>query len=182
MAMVIVDHIHRPTMPRVDGISQGISVVVSTTVESGEDHNAIVEALCNLFPDFPTHNMPERNSFPINRETIELKAEGLSMTHLLELAAQERVLDTALDSMSMRIGENATKFRLSRQAALAGKVSFAVLGEVPLGGTIAVTLSGEELGEWLQEATWHPGREQVPREINDDLSMRGDGHAITWLS
>ena len=51
----------------------------------------------------------------------------------------------------------------------------------PLGGVINVELSGENLADWLEAATWHKGRDAVPKKINDERKMEVDGEASTWI-
>ena len=39
----------------------------------------------------------------------------------------------------------------------------------------------DDLVEWIQEATWHSGRRDVPRVVGDELSMRSDGGVTEWF-
>ena len=183
MAIVIVGHFLTPDMPRPDGIGQGINVKVSTELGPGENYARVLQAVHNMFPDFPREEIPGNNEFPSNREKIILSAEGLSIATLLDAAAEQRVLDTALDSMSQsgEITDRVSQFSISRQAAYAGKLSFSVFDEHQLGGVITIKLEGEDLVTWIEEATWHPGRDEIPRSIGDDLSMNQDGTPITWM-
>ena len=54
-------------------------------------------------------------------------------------------------------------------------------GENPVGGTIHIQMKSEDLASWIEEATWHPGRHEIPREIGDDFSMSGDGSVTEWF-
>ena len=170
-------------MPRPDGIGQGINVEVSTELAAGENYARVLEAVQNIFPDFPEQEIPENDKFPSNREQMTLSAGGLSIAKLLDTAAEQQVLDTALDSMSQsgKTTDRNAQFGISRQAAFAGKLSFAVFDEQQLGGVITIKLEGEDLLAWIEEATWHPGRDEIPRTIGDDLSMNQDGTPITWI-
>ena len=80
----------------------------------------------------------------------------------------------------MNLQGDSTHFQLSRQAAFVGKVAF-VVEEVPLGGVMKVSLQGEDLGLWLEQATWHEGRNNIPRSLGDDLSMDEDGTPVEWF-
>ena len=80
----------------------------------------------------------------------------------------------------MKAHEGGTVFYLSRQSASIGKVSF-VLERNALGGLIEVTLEGEDIEIWLEQQTWHIGRERVPREVGDEYSMDSDGDAAEWF-
>ena len=99
----------------------------------------------------------------------------------MKLLHKQRILDTALDAMSKNLQDRTTVFELSRQAALAGIVSFPLPNEIPLGGVFTVTLVGDDLNDWLEAATWHAGRDSVPRTIGDDNTMAVDGEAATWV-
>ena len=80
----------------------------------------------------------------------------------------------------MNLDDNTTSFQILRQAAIAGKVAFNLTEQNPLGGVIEITLSGDDLETWIEAATWHKGRDTVPRRINDDRKMQIDGEASTW--
>jgi len=82
--------------------------------------------------------------------------------------------------MSLQANEGGTVFSLSRQSASIGKVSFD-LGENPLGGTMEVSLAGRDIILWLEQATWHKGRDVVPREVGDELAMSETGEASEWF-
>ena len=41
---------------------------------------------------------------------------------------------------------------------MAGKVAFPLPDDNPLGGVITIEIGGENLGDWLEAATWHSGR------------------------
>ena len=90
-------------------------------------------------------------------------------------------MDTALDSMGKNLQNRTTSFELSRQAAMVGKIAFPLPGDIPLGGVITVTLTSDDLGDWLEAATWHSGRDTVPRSIGDENTMAEDGEAATWV-
>jgi predicted RNA binding protein with dsRBD fold (UPF0201 family) len=98
----------------------------------------------------------------------------------MSILRESRVLDTALDAMAMNADEEGTFFSLSRQSASIGKVSF-VLEESPLGGTMEISLNGSEIILWLEQATWHNGRDIVPREVGDELAMSETGEATEWF-
>jgi predicted RNA binding protein with dsRBD fold (UPF0201 family) len=93
----------------------------------------------------------------------------------------QRILDTALDAMGRHFKGNTTVFQIARQAALSSKVAFPLPGELPLGGVIEVTLRSPNLNDWLHAATWHKGRDSVPRTIDDERAMATDGDASTWV-
>ena len=156
-------------------------VIVSTRVMSHEIGGVCVKAVQNIFPDFFIENVPDEEHFPVNREIVEITCEGLAPDRLLELLAAQRILDTALDAMSLNLQATSTSFLISRQAALSSKVAFVLETERTIGGVIEVVLESEDLVDWLQEATWHPGRREIPRTVGDDLSMRSDGSVTEWF-
>jgi predicted RNA binding protein with dsRBD fold (UPF0201 family) len=163
---------------RLSAVGEGISVRVTTFIDGANDPVLVLEALQNIFPEIETQ-LPEKPEFPSEKST-KIDFEGISLATYLEKLHQQRILDTAMDHMSRRIFDNRTTFDLSRQAALVGKVSFPIPGEIPLGGVITVELAGTDLSDWIEAATWHRGRVSIPRNIGDDFRMRFDGDAITW--
>ena len=80
----------------------------------------------------------------------------------------------------LNLESDKTYFFISRQAAIAGKVSFIVDGK-NLGGVIRIDVSGEDLDIWLEQQTWHEGRNQIPRYTGDELAMRNDGEPSEWF-
>jgi len=157
-------------------------VSVSTTVMSHEDGAACVDAVRRLFPNFlPNFEANEPAGFPAANGRVQLDCDDCDTVAFIEQMAEARILDTGLDAMSMHLKGRETWFLLSRQAAVAGKVAFVLPGERSLGGVIRVKLQGADLGEWLTEATWHPGRLDVPRDVADDVSMRRDGAVTEWF-
>ena len=44
-----------------------------------------------------------------------------------------------------------------------------------------VGLTGENLAVWLEEQTWHAGRNSIPRSVGDDLAMSDDGETVEWF-
>ncbi len=167
-------------MPRLKltGIDEGYSVVVSSRLLGADDPELVMDAIMNIFPDF-TCGLPEGPTFPSEQDDI-LASDGISMQTFLESIHKQSILDTALDYMSSNLDETGTVFHISRQAALAGKVAFPLPGDNPLGGVITIEIEGENLSDWLEAATWHSGRENIPRSIGDEFSMRNDGDSVAW--
>ena len=155
-------------------------ILVSTIVRSHDDPNKVVQSVRSIFPEWSPKSTLEKSDFPINRDSEEISGSVDSLDNLLSILRDSRVLDTALDAMAMQADEEGTVFSLSRQSASIGKVSF-VLGESPLGGTMEISLTGREIVIWLEQATWHTGRDIVPREVGDELAMTEDGVASEWL-
>tara|TARA_B100000676_G_scaffold226618_1_gene224420 strand:+ start:1303 stop:1662 length:360 start_codon:yes stop_codon:yes gene_type:complete len=116
----------------------------------------------------------------VTRSSEVVSAEIQSIDGFLSILRENRVLDTALDAMAMKAHEGGTVFYLSRQSASIGKVSF-VLEQNALGGLIEVTLEGSDIEIWLEQQTWHIGREKVPRVVGDEYSMSSDGDAAEWF-
>ncbi len=151
------------------------------TVLSGADSpQKVMQAVHSFFPEAKVETMPDEPSFGSAVDAL-WSFEGLPMQTFLAALHEQRILDTALDFMSRNIVEEHTEFTISRQAAVVEKVSFPIPGKEPVGGVITVRLEGSGLKEWLEAATWHNGRAQVPRTINDERSMLDDGEASTWL-
>ena len=153
---------------------------VSTLIRSHDDPDKVKDSVTSIFPDWEPSNFPEKSSFPVTRSSEVISAEIESIDDLLSILRENRVLDTALDAMAMNAHEGGTVFYLSRQSASIGKVSFILEGNA-LGGLIEVTLDGTDIEMWLEQQTWHVGRESIPREVGDEYSMYSDGDASEWF-
>lgn len=162
-----------------NGVDEGVKVVVSTKVSGAESPMLVIESIQNIFPDF-------NNQFDIDEPSFgkpsdyQLSQENLSMNTFLRLIHQQAILDTALDVMSLNLVDNHTSFEILRQASMVNKVAFNLSDQNPLGGVIKIELSGEDLPAWIEAATWHKGRDVVPRRIDDERTMNSDGEASTW--
>ena len=161
--------------------------MVTASVEAGlaptDDAVLVRNALLELFPSSELPDVEPRPVFPISETTGVLYARNVELTRLQERLQEQRICDTALDTMAFALDEDgqSTCFSISRQAALAGKVAFVLPGERVLGGTFEVSISGEGLAEWIEEFTWHPGRGSVPRNVADEVAMRSDGSSRDWF-
>ena len=164
-------------------------VTVSTSVSTHEDAHKCIEAVQRIFPDFQPEGEFNIEKFPIQRDSVQISQEGVAPDLFLQLLSEQRILDTALDAMSLNLNygtrghdsEFITSFLISRQAALMQKVAFVLESERTVGGVIEVTIHSEDLPSWLQESTWHPGRREIPRSVGDDVSMRPDGTVTEWF-
>ena len=156
------------------------TISVSTVVRPHEDPRKVGESVLALFPDWNPEALPAEQGFPSTREAVELSSSAGSLDVVLMKVREQRVLDTALDAMAMGLDGDSTTFSLSRQSALAGKVSFVLDGEL-MGGTMQVVVEGEDLGLWLEQLTWHSGRDTVPRSAGDEYSMSPGGAPNEWF-
>ena len=155
-------------------------ILVSTIVRSHDDPNKVVDSVRSIFPEWSPKRTLEKSDFPLRRDSEEIGGNVDSLDNLLSILRDNRVLDTALDAMAMQADEEGTVFSLSRQSASIGKVSFVLEGN-PLGGTMEVSLTGRDIVIWLEQATWHNGRDIVPRVVGDELAMTEDGEASEWF-
>ena len=155
-------------------------ILVSTVVRSHDDPNKVVDSVRSIFPEWSPKRTLEKSDFPLRRDSEEISGNVDSLDNLLAILRDNRVLDTALDAMAMQADEEGTVFRLSRQSASIGKVSFVLEGNT-LGGTMEISLTGRDIVIWLEQATWHNGRDIVPREVGDELAMTEDGEASEWF-
>jgi len=153
---------------------------VSTMVRSHDDPIKVVDSIRSVFPEWNPEGIPDQSDFPISRESEIISESVDSLDNLLSILRENRILDTALDAMAMEADDEGTVFRISRQSASIGKISF-VLGESPLGGTMEVSLNGSDVVLWLEQNTWHRGRDDVPREVGDELAMATSGEASEWF-
>ena len=157
-----------------------MEIVVATTLLNHERPDLVLDAVRKMFPDWSPENMPEREVFPTNSSSVRLVSNVESLGTMIEEARDHRILDTALDAMTLNSDGEISTFSLSRQAAAAGKCSF-VVDESPLGGTIDITIKKNDLDGYLTNLTDHPGRDSVPRRPGDDLAMNEDGSSTEWI-
>ena len=160
------------------GVGEGLSVSVTSILTGADQPQKVLTSIQNLFPSF-TCTLPDDAAFPVERE-ISLASENIKLDTFLNRINDQKTLDTALDAMSFHLENDSTIFHISRQAALANKVAFPLPDDSPLGGLITVEISGIDLADWLEAATWHSGRETIPRQIGDEYGMDEDGDAVTW--
>jgi len=155
-------------------------ISVSTVVQPHEDPHRVVEAVREMFPDWSPDLVPSNTDFPNDRVSVMMTGSSESLDTLMEAIRNQRILDTALDAMTMELDGGSTGFALSRQAALAGKASF-VISERAIGGEMRVGLTGDDLANWLEQRTWHAGRDSVPRSVGDGLAMTDEGEPVEWF-
>ncbi len=164
---------------RLTGIGEGFSTQIRTTLSGADSPRRVLEAVQSLFPDI--EHEPEEEPCFGKPTSLTWTFEDISLGPFLQLLHEQRILDTALDAMSMSLTDKSTSFYVSRLAALAGKIAFPIPGDEPLGGVVQVSISGDGLDDWLQAATWHAGRSQIPRHIKDEHGMDEDGESTTWV-
>lgn len=155
-------------------------ITVSSIVETYEDPDKVVSSIKEIFPCWNPDSIIDQTEFPSTREPVLISGATNSLDGLLSIVRDNRTLDTALDSMAMNSSDNLASFSISRQSASIGKISF-TLGERPLGGTIEVSLEGEDVRLWLEQQTWHSGRDKIPRSIGDEVSMGKEGTPSEWF-
>ena len=160
-----------------------IRCVISTKIQGADSPESIIQSILNIFPtvDIGSSELAEP-SFPNKLKGYEISFECNTIDEFIDKISKQRILDTALDAMSHNLHDTSTWFHISRQAALANKVAFNLRNEYPLGGTLKVELTKDDLPIWLEDITWHSGREEIPRFIGDDYSMRKDGLSREWFS
>ena len=155
---------------------------LTTMLHAMDSYALVCESIEQLFPacEFPERSdgEPEFPSHPVRSEVC---IEDVDLSTFLEKVSNQRISDSAMDCMAENLVEDETRFRLSRQAALAGKISFVLAGEQAPGGVLEINLEGEHLAAWIEQATWHRGRDYVERFVGDENSMRRDGTPQEWF-
>ncbi len=120
-----------------------IEISVHASVRPTERVENIVSAIENIFPGL---------IMDIREDRIEAYDGPDSMTSFHKLLREQMILDTARSvMMNGRVGD-ATRFRLNKQAAFMGKVSFPV-EEEPLGSLHVQITGGERVIDWLAPQT-----------------------------
>lgn len=162
-----------------NGIDEGIMTTISSSVNGPESPQLVLTSIKNIFPEFNSDAVTQEPSFG-NPSNYVFRQDNISLNNFLSMIRKQAILDTALDVLSMNLKDNYTSFQILRQAAIAGKIAFNLTQKNPLGGVIEVELTGDDLETWIEAATWHKGRDTVPRKINDERTMEHDGEASTW--
>jgi predicted RNA binding protein with dsRBD fold (UPF0201 family) len=155
-------------------------ITISSIVQPYEDLEKIIQSIKVFFPDCEIKKNLGKEEFPTENVEEEIYGKSCSLEYLLNQIRIQRILDTALDVMTLNCDSDSTYFHISRQAAVAGKVSF-VVDEKTLGGMIKINISGEDIDIWLEQQTWHEGRNEIPRFSGDELAMRSDGEPTEWF-
>jgi len=158
----------------------GPDVRIRSRVGAHESLSSVIEAIKVLFPDFNPDNEVNETGFPRENAWIDLHGDGGSMARFVQALRDQRILDTGMDAMTMDSTDQSTLFRLSRQAAIVGKVGFVLEGEASFGGHFEVLLESTELIHWIEKATFHEGRNHVPRSVGDGYGMEMDGASREW--
>ncbi|MEI6796068.1 MAG: RNA-binding domain-containing protein [Methanomassiliicoccales archaeon] len=103
-------------------------VTVTTPLYPTEDRGKVLSALRAIFPE---------GSVEADASTIRITSDSLD--NYSELVRKQRILDTARAALRRFMAGGKTSFRLNKQAATAGSISFEE-GRQPLG---AITVSVE---------------------------------------
>ncbi len=155
-------------------------ITINTKIMPYEDSDAVISSITNIFPDLKYDLVPNDESFPAKRKIINFTGISNNFGIFKEAVSRQQILDTAFDVMTKNLNVNITTFMISRQASIKGKISFILDGK-PLGGLLNITLEKDNLEIWLEDQTWHHGREDIPRQMDDEFAMRGDGEPVEWF-
>ena len=114
-----------------------VSISVSCPVFPSEDPEKVRQAIMNIFPDAA-----------ISVNGNEMNASPANMEHFGEQIRKQKILDTARSVMIKGRRGDRSVFRLNKQAAYAGKISFAE--ERTVLGTMNVTVEAENITEFIE--------------------------------
>jgi predicted RNA binding protein with dsRBD fold (UPF0201 family) len=118
-------------------------ISIYALIRPTEDGQKVVTAVENIFPGVRVEILGDR---------LEAHGGEESLKNFHLLLRQQRILDTARAAMLRnRIGK-AIQFRLSKQAAFAGRANFPP-EEEPLGSLHVQIAGGERLIDWLAPPT-----------------------------
>ena len=76
-------------------------IVVATTLLPHEHPELVVAATRKFFPDWHPEEIPTRNKFPSPSTPIRMISDVMSLNEIIENCRKHRILDTALDAMTM---------------------------------------------------------------------------------
>ena len=148
-----------------------IRCTIEINLQPEHEMKKISSAVKALFPDAPVQSEPR--AFPVSQKSRTYSHTTFDMSSFVEKLQNQRILDTAMDIMSLKCDDEKTEFLISNSAALAGKINFVLENDVePTGGVAKITLEGKRLQHWIEEITWHGGRTKFPRHIGDEMSFR----------
>ncbi len=138
---------------------------VETEVRPTENPEKVIKAVLNIF-DLSR----EVKLIKSGEERYFVVAESRSISSLFkfyEKLRQERILDTARGLLLSSLRDNMLSFKLNKQVAYAGHVSFVTADDESPLGAISVTIISEKLREivdWLTPKT-SKGRPLWEREV-----------------
>lgn len=121
---------------------QKIKIVAQMPIFPTEDEKCLINSLENLFPDM---------EIEINDEKKILIGNGNSVENFSELLKRQRIRDTARTIMVRGINGDKTRFKLNKQAVVAGKINFVGAREPQVLGEISVTITGTNINELIDE-------------------------------
>ena len=120
-----------------------IEIFVSSSVRPTERVDRVVSAIENIFPGLV---------MDIRSDRIEAYDGPESLRVMHDLLRRQKILDAARSEMLRGLVEDSTSFRLNKQAALMGIVSFPAEEEA-LGSLHIRITGGERVIDWLAPRT-----------------------------
>ena len=120
-----------------------IEIFVSSSVRPTERVDRVVSAIENIFPGLV---------MDIRSDRIEAYDGPESLRVMHDLLRRQKILDAARSEMLRGLVEDSTSFRLNKQAALMGVISFPA-EEEPLGSIHVRITGGERVIDWLAPRT-----------------------------
>ena len=120
-----------------------IEIFVSSSVRPTERVDRVVSAIENIFPGLV---------MDIRSDRIEAYDGPESLRVMHDLLRRQKILDAARSEMLRGLVDDATSFRLNKQAALMGIVSFPAEEEA-LGSLHIRITGGERVIDWLAPRT-----------------------------
>ena len=87
---------------RLSGTGEGFATVVRTTLSGADSPRKVLNALQRIFPDAEVNELPAEPSFG-SASNQAWSFENLSLATFLNQLHEQRILDTALDAMSLNM-------------------------------------------------------------------------------
>ncbi len=116
----------------------GLKIKISTRIYPTEKEDVIRKAILSIFPDAN-----------IKREEDYLIGYSSSMENFGKILREMRIRDAARGVFLSNLKGNKLIFRINKQVATKGKISFSV-GDVPL-GDITVIVEGDDLEDLIDK-------------------------------
>ena len=102
------------TRLRLTGTGEGFSTTVRTVLSGADSPQRVMDALHHIFPDAVVGELPEEPTFG-RASGATWSFDDLSLATFLNQLHEQRILDTALDAMSLNMQEESTTFQIGRR-------------------------------------------------------------------
>lgn len=137
---------------------------VEVEIRPTEDEDKVRRAVSQIF-ELESYRISDAGDYRI---LIGESSSILSLLRMREIIVRERIADTARRIMSRGTTDRYVSFKLNKQAAYAGKLSFVEEDHESSLGPINVFIEArdaKELIDWLAPNTYEKVMREIPRDL-----------------